>query len=161
MRQLDETSFKNRNAASYWYRTRNPIRVLMNGLLMMLAKYFPSMMVKRNVFRLMGAKIGKDVVIAPSTLDPIFPELIEIGDNSIIGWDVMILTHEFVGNKLRKGRVKIGKNTTIGARTLIMPGITIGDNVIIAADSLVNKDVANEKVEGGVPIEEISVHLKS
>ena len=111
MRKLDETSFKNRNAASYWYRTRNPIRVLMNGLLMMLAKYFPSMMVKRNVFRLIGAKIGK--------------------------------------------------NTTIGARTLIMPGITIGDNVIIAADSLVNKDVANEKVEGGVPIEEISVHLKS
>ena len=153
MREIDEVSFQGRNAAAYWYRVRNPIRVLLNGLLMLLAKYFPSMIVKRNMLRLVGVKIGKNVVIAPSTLDPIFPELIEIGENSIIGWDSMILTHEFVSNKLRKGKVRIGNNTTIGAKALILPGVKIGNNVIVGAFSLVNKDVPDGMEVVGVPAE--------
>ncbi len=160
MRRVEELVLGNKNAAVFWYKVRNPVRILFNGFLMLLSKYFPSMTVKRMLSRAMGMKIGKDVAIAPSILDPIFPELIEIGDNSTVGWDVMILTHEFFSNKLRKGKVKIGKNTTIGARTLVLPGVSIGNDVIVSANSLVNKDVADGKTVGGVPIRNIRLRQR-
>lgn len=158
MRRLEKTIFnKQKNAGLYWYKTKNPVRILANGLVLSFAKYLPSLSTKRALLRLVGVKIGKDVSVAPSTIDPIFPELIEIGDNVMIGWNAMILTHEIKGNEFRKGRVIIGKNTTIGAGCLILAGVKIGKNVTIEADSLVNKDVKDNDVVGDVPIKEIKL----
>jgi len=60
-------------------------------------------------------------------MDVFFPELIEIGDNSIIGFNSTILCHEFLVDEYRLGRVRIGKNVTIGANTTILPGVVIAD----------------------------------
>lgn len=49
------------------------------------------------------------------------------------------------------GKVKIGNNVYIGTNALIMPGITIGDNVLIAAGSIVTHSVPNNVVVGGNP----------
>lgn len=49
------------------------------------------------------------------------------------------------------GKVKIGSNVYIGTNSLIMPGITVGDNVLIAAGSVVTHSVPSNVVVGGNP----------
>lgn len=152
MRRLETKVFnKDVNAGVYWYKIRNPFRIIVNGAVLSFAKYFPSMVVKRVLLRAVGIKVGKNACIAPSTLDPIFPELIELGENSMLGWGSVILTHEIIGSEFRKGNVTIGNNTTIGAGTLILPGLKIGKNVLVGAYSLVNKDVPDGDTVAGVP----------
>jgi acetyltransferase-like isoleucine patch superfamily enzyme len=116
----------------------------------------PDIEFKNRLYRRMGMKIGRNVRIHGSNLDVFFPELIEIGDNCTIGAYTTILTHEFINGHYRKGKVKIGSSVFVGAMTLVLPGIEIGDCSKIAAYSLVNKDVLPNSFVGGVPIREIA-----
>jgi len=85
---------------------------------------------------------------------------VEIGDDTIIGFESIILTATHISKDkdtpIRKqgmfcAPVKIGKNVWTGARVIILPGLTIGDGAIIAANSVVDKDVPANTVYGGVP----------
>tara|TARA_B100000959_G_C14957013_1_gene614167 strand:- start:1504 stop:1830 length:327 start_codon:yes stop_codon:yes gene_type:complete len=103
-------------------------------------------------------KIGKDVSVALMVMfDIFFPEEIEIGSNSVIGYNTTILAHEYLVNEWRKGRVIIGKNVMIGANTTILPGIKIGDGAKISACTLVNKDIAPGAFVGGYPVRNLRV----
>lgn len=51
-----------------------------------------------------------------------------------------------------KGPTVVGDFVTIGDRSTILDGITIGNNVLIAADSLVNRDIPDNSVAAGVPV---------
>jgi acetyltransferase-like isoleucine patch superfamily enzyme len=86
-------------------------------------------------FRGMGAKIGKDTLI--TTIRFMDCDLIEIGDNCVIGGGAALSAHT-----VRKGRgvlksVKLGNNVTIGADTMVLPGAVIEDNVVVAPNSVV------------------------
>jgi acetyltransferase-like isoleucine patch superfamily enzyme len=141
------------NSLKHWARARHPARVMWNFLLIWLAKYCPSLAVKRGLYRTAGMKIGKDVSVGLGvTFDIFFPELIEVGDNSIIGYDSLVLTHEFLVDKARKGRVTIGKGVLIGSRCLILSGVRIGDGAKVSSYSLVNRDVKPGEFVGGIPI---------
>ena len=72
----------------------------------------------------------------------VFPEKISIGENSVIGYNTTILAHEYLIKEYRLGEVRIGENVLIGANTTILPGVTIGDGAVVAAGSVVHKDVA-------------------
>lgn len=85
---------------------------------------------------------------------------IEIGDGTLIGHQVVIATINHAQDPLSRADmfpkpVKIGKNVWIGAHATILPGVTIGDNAIIAAGAVVTKDVENNVVVGGVPAKKI------
>lgn len=85
---------------------------------------------------------------------------IEIGDGALIGHQVVIstLNHDiYPSNRadMMPNPVKIGKNVWIGAHATILPGVTIGDNAIIAAGAVVTKDVVKNTVVGGVPAKKI------
>jgi len=138
-----------------WREVKRPRKVLRNYIVMLICKILPDLEFKNRLYRRVGIKIGKNVSIFGTNLDIFFPELIEIGDNSIIGNNVTILTHEFLVGKWKKGRVKIGKNVTIGTMSLVLPGIEIGDGATVAAYSLVNKNVEPGITAGGVPIRKI------
>lgn len=145
-----------KNAALSWKELRNPARVVLNAVVIYFCMLIPSARIKRFFYRAIGAKIGKNVVIAPDVfIDPFFPELVEIGDNSIIGWGTKILAHEFVLNSVRLGRVKIGRNAVIGAFSVIRCGTKVGNNSVVAMMSLVNKDIDAFEMVGGVPEHEI------
>ena len=82
---------------------------------------------------------------------------IRIGDNCLIGPDVGIYT---AGHRLQpEGRVLdgygipivIGNDVWIGGHSTILPGVTIGDGAVIAAGSVVTKDVAPRTLVGGIP----------
>jgi acetyltransferase-like isoleucine patch superfamily enzyme len=103
---------------------------------------------------LLGVKIGKNAQIMPNPgFDLFFPELIEVGDGSIIGMECLILCHEFTTNEFKYGGVKIGKNVLVGARSIILPGIKIGDNSIIPLGTVVYKDVPSNTFAFGSPLQ--------
>ena len=111
---------------------------------------------KNKIYRKFGAKIGKEVYISPGAyMDELLPELIEIGDGTIIGKDASLLAHEFTIKHASFGRIKIGKQVTIGTQSIIKCGITIGDGAVVAMDSLVNRDVPKKEIVGGIPAKKI------
>lgn len=83
---------------------------------------------------------------------------VRIGDYCMIGPNTLITTvgHPISpkGRRERKAQgtpVKIGNDVWIGGNCTILPGVTIGNNVIIAAGAVVTKDVPDNSVVGGVP----------
>ena len=90
------------------------------------------------------------------------PWLIEIGNNVRIVNGVTLTTHDggmrvltnmgkIPDNSGKFWKIKIGNNVHIGINSIIMPGITIGDNVIIWAGSIVTKDIPSNSVAVWIP----------
>ena len=74
---------------------------------------------------------------------------VEIQDNVQIGSHCSIYSLSTIDDK--KGKVIIKENAKIGAHSVIMPGITIGENAIVGACSFVNKNIPDNAVAYGVP----------
>lgn len=112
--------------------------------------------VKLSVFGTSGdatLKIGDNVAIGDRTEIHAGKE-ITIGANTLISWDCCILDrdyHKLMSDTELLKPVKIGKNVWIGARSLIVKGVTIGDGAVIAAGSVVTKDVPPKALVGGNP----------
>jgi acetyltransferase-like isoleucine patch superfamily enzyme len=151
MRSLETFPSKGpHNSLWYWSDIVSPMKVIFNYICMSLARISPSLRMKNVLYTAMGVKIGEHVSIGLEVnMDVFFPELIEIGDDSIVGFNSTILCHEFLVKEYRLGRVVVGKNVTIGANTTILPGVTIADGSMVSAHSLVNSDVSG--FVGGVP----------
>lgn len=129
------------------------IRLFFNSFICHISRVIPFIKIKNSLLRIIGVKIGKNVVISAYVIiDPFFPELITIEDNVIVGVGATILSHEYSQEKLRKGKVHIKKRALIGAESLIRCGITVGEHAVIGAKSFVNKDVPDHTIAGGVPI---------
>lgn len=88
------------------------------------------------------------------------PYLVSIGDNNRLSFDCVFLTHD--GGRwtldhlypderpfLKYGSIRIDNNNFIGCRAIINPGVHIGSNCVIAAGSIVTKDVPSNQVWGG------------
>jgi acetyltransferase-like isoleucine patch superfamily enzyme len=86
-------------------------------------------------YRGMGAKIGRGAFINTNRIWDC--DLIEIGDNCVIGGNASIAAHVVQGDKGHLRKVRIGNNVTIGANTTVMAGAIIEDNVIVGPSSLV------------------------
>mgnify|MGYP006087111737 FL=1 len=85
---------------------------------------------------------------------------VTIGDNCRISHNVRIYTESAIADqdfndvdelKSKSGDVIIGNAVWIGANAFISPGVTIGDNAIVGANSMVTKDVEKNTIVGGVP----------
>jgi maltose O-acetyltransferase len=86
---------------------------------------------------------------------------VTIGDDTLIASHVSIITvtHDTNALKFRESTVKkpinIGRNVWIGSHAVIMPGVTIGDNVIVGAGSVVTKDLTSNAVYVGSPAKKL------
>jgi acetyltransferase-like isoleucine patch superfamily enzyme len=151
MRRLDvRASPGPHNSLWYWRQVVPLRRVARNYVLMRLARGSPSLPLKNWLYRRMGVRVGKHVSVGlEATIDIFFPELIELGDEAILGYRATILCHEFLQGEVRTGRVRIGKRATIGANCTILAGVEVADGAVVSAHSLVNRDVAG--LVGGVP----------
>ncbi len=79
-----------------------------------------------------------------------------IDDGALIGHGVVLATlnHDFAPEKrqqLHPAPIHIGKNVWIGANATVTPGVSIGDNAVIAAGAVVNRDIPANVIAGGVP----------
>jgi len=100
-------------------------------------------------------KIGKNVFI---NFDCTFLGLggITIEDNVMLAPKVSLLSegHPVAPenrHSLMVARIHIKKNAWIGSNVTILPGITVGENAIVAAGAVVSKDVPDDTVVGGIP----------
>jgi maltose O-acetyltransferase len=103
-----------------------------------------------------GLQLGDDVHIEGGCfIDPDFPDLISIGDRTTVAVEVMILAHDASTKRLlgysRVAPVAIGSRAFIGARAVILPGVTIGDEAVVGAGSIVTRDVPAGTVVAGNP----------
>lgn len=108
-----------------------------------------------------GAKvsIGSDVGLSGTTICA--DKKITIGDNCLIGADVMICDTDFhpinpIGRRygsegIHSAEILIGNNVFIGARTIILKGISVGDNTIIGAGSVVSSSIPSNCIAAGNP----------
>ena len=83
---------------------------------------------------------------------------IEIGEYAQFGSHCSIYSYSSIDNK--KGKVKIGYNARIGSHTTVMPGISIGENSIVGANSFVTKDVPKNSFYAGIPAKLVKVLSK-
>lgn len=111
--------------------------------------------------RHIGVDVGDHCVISITSWGS-EPYLIKIGNDVRITAGVKLFTHGGA-RVLRKkypdmdffGKIVIGNNVYIGNNALIMPGVSIGSNVIVAAGSVVTKSVADGMIVGGNPAQVI------
>ena len=98
---------------------------------------------KINQFLEAGGKCGKNFKFYGSF--PGEPYLVEIGDDVTIAMDTLLLTHD---NSVIKcnidatdyfGKIIIGDHCFIGARSILLPGVTLGERTIVGAGSVVTK----------------------
>ena len=145
-----------------------------------LAKKMRGLFAKR-----IATKFGTNVNIERNA---VFTPELEIGNNSGIGIDCEVYGPVAIGNNVMMGPeviiytsghkhdridipmmeqgssevqpVKIGNDVWIGRRAIIMPGVTIGDGVIIGAGAVVTKNIAPYMVAVGVPAKAVKSRLE-
>lgn len=103
-------------------------------------------------------QVGEQTWIGPSVILDGTGGGIEIGSFCSVATGVHIYTHDTVlwavsGGKAerRKAPVTIGDRCHLGAQSIILPGVTIGRKCVVAANSMVNRDVLEGTVVGGTP----------
>lgn len=103
-----------------------------------------------------GLRVGMNVYINEDVeFDEGYPYLIEIGNNCRIAKGVRILAHDATTFRdlgvTRLAPVRILEGTFIGERAIITPGVTLGPRAVIAAGSVVNRDIGEDRVAAGNP----------
>ena len=144
------------NSLHHWHKVRNPLRVCTNFLLIYSARFAPSLSLKRFLIRLAGAKVGQGAAFGlGSVVDIFFPENISVGKDAIIGFNTVLLGHEFLQGEYRTGKVEICARAMVGANCTILPGVKIGEGASVSAMSLVNCDIPAGETWGGIPARKI------
>ncbi len=152
---------------------------LLSSIIFILPRHKLFNLIKSNYMRIQGAKIGKRITYYPGIkinpciniklgdcVDLAWDVLIttgggvEIGDRTLIGYRTQILSanHVIPSNKGKifggghsLAKVVIKNDVWIGANCVIVAGVTIGEGAVVAAGSVVTKDVEPFTIVGGVP----------
>ncbi|CAI50190.1 O-acetyltransferase (homolog to galactoside O-acetyltransferase) [Natronomonas pharaonis DSM 2160] len=146
-----------RNSLWSWPEAKHPLRVALNYVVIVLARHSPSLRLKNWLLRRIGVTVGTGVSWGlESTPDVFWPELVTVDDDAVIGYDTTLLCHEFLQDEYRTGQVRIGRRAMVGAGTIVLPGVEIGDGAQVAANSLVTEDVPPGETWAGVPAEPVN-----
>jgi len=116
-------------------------------------------------YRLKGYDIQPSTIIEGNVkFDKLFPKGIHIGANTLVGNGVVILSHDHCkrveDNQPYLIHTYIGKNCFIALNSIILPGVKIGNEVIVGAGSVVTKDVPSNTVVAGNPARIIRAGIK-
>lgn len=139
-------------AKESWHQINGLWRPIVNAGIIEVCKVLPYLpgLDKNNLYRAIGIEIGHNTTIAPRVqFDYFHPELIEIGDNCLIGDSVKIWTHDYGIDYFGIGSVVIGDNVRVGSEASIFSS-RIGDNVEINFRAfLYNQDIPNNEIVRG------------
>lgn len=136
----------------------NRLWVMLKLLLLRRGEDRAAFLKKQDVFGAMGEKCFWH----PKTL-PSEPELLVLHDNVNVASDAYFCTHDVLhilfnndsslpdDYQFRTGKIELMDNTFIGAKSIIMYDVKIGPNAIVAAGSVVTKDVPEGSVVAGNP----------
>lgn len=134
------------------------------------AAYFPlfqdlmSWKIRPALWRLLGAKVGKNVFIGYGVyLDVGGVKRVMIGNNVLIAAQCLLLTHKrdlrkYDGRGLqnelgfKEETIELKDNSSIGMRTMVLPGVIIGENTVVGAGSVVSKNIPDNVIAVGNPL---------
>ncbi|KAA0681733.1 acyltransferase [Neorhizobium sp. P12A] len=91
-------------------------------------------------------------------LDKTYPKGVHIGEYSYLAFDVAILTHDRTRGVYRN--TTIGRNCFIGARSIILPGVEIGDECVIGSGSVVTRNIPSRCIAVGNPAKVIRENIE-
>jgi acetyltransferase-like isoleucine patch superfamily enzyme len=152
------------NSLAFWTTARHPLRVALNYVVVWLIRISPSLKLKRWLLRRLGATVGEGVSWGlEATPDVFWPDHITVEADAVIGYDATLLCHEFLQEEYRVGDGVIGERAMVGAGAIVLPGVHVGDDAQVAANSLVTEDVPPGETVAGVPATPMSseaVHSK-
>lgn len=145
---------------SFSGKIRYGIRFIWRFFLDKLAFFCPIKSWRTSIHRWRGVNIGKGVYIGHEVMfDRVFTDQIFIDDNSSIGDRTIITAHANIPSDTRLKQLyprkimqtRIGKGVWIMPNVTVAPGVTIGDEAVIATGSVVTKDVPPRVLVAGVP----------
>ena len=147
---------KRLNPGNEWYLARPWIRIYYNAIWVELSRIIPWNWLRIFLYRILGAKIGKNVFIGKGTVfDHIYGDKVEIEDNVNIGENGYLDGHSYTIGETVYGRVKIGENARLGKHVHVMCGVTIGKNAKILDNSSVLKNIPEGETWKGIPAKKV------
>lgn len=116
------------------------LKLIFNKFICLIAMFPMTSPLRVFLHHITGTKIGKNVFIASYVLiDDQYPELITIDDDITISYRCTIIAHD--DSKGIVSPVTIKRGAWIGACVTILPGVTVGEEAVIGAGTIVAKDV--------------------
>jgi len=114
---------------------------------------------RKLFYAALGAKMGKGIISIGGRL--VDPHLISIEESAMIGDDALLTPHAYArttSDLLILGKIEIKRNAIVGAKSMILPGVTVGENSMINAMSLVpmNTKIPANQIWGGNPAVKIA-----
>lgn len=143
------------------------IRRVRSSALLLPAWFAPSSAVRTAFHKARGVRIGKNVEIGYFViLDNLYPSMVVLEDDVTVAARSTILAHDEsraytgTGNEIvMETRVK--KGAFVGVHVVILPGVTIGQKAVVAAGSVVTRDVPDFSRVAGVPARLLSLGAES
>ncbi|MBC7253837.1 MAG: acyltransferase [Actinobacteria bacterium] len=126
-------------------------------LLMILSMWHPDHAARIKLLRKRGVRISEKAWVDLGVwIEMTTPQHVVIEDYAKIAFGAVIFAHDAAVNSvadlpMRVQETRIGYNSAIGARSIIMPGVTVGEHCGVLPGSVVTKDVPDHTVWGGVP----------
>ncbi len=104
----------------------------------------------RVFYQLLGIKIGNNSYSSGLMM---YPTFITIGSNCIVGQGSLLIPHIIEGDRLGHYPIVIGNNVTIGAHSVLLSVVSVGDGAIISIGAVVPKNttIQSNEIWGGVP----------
>ena len=139
------------------------LRILVMTILSKIVQF-----IRFKYYRFLGfSNIERGVILESGlNLDKVYPSGIIIKKNTLVASRVTILCHEHVKRDKNNRSLpwvtntKIGENCFIGINAMILPGVEIGNNVIIGASSVVAHDIPDGCIAVGNPARVIRENIK-
>lgn len=112
-------------------------------------------------------KIGNKTSVAKAQIVSLEPYNIEIGEDCMLSYDIEIrntdshkIYDKSTNKRINEGNsVKIGNHVWLGMRAVILKGVNIDDNSIVAGGSIVTKDVMSNTIVSGNPAKQIKENV--
>ncbi|MDL1988237.1 MAG: hypothetical protein LWX08_11405 [Deltaproteobacteria bacterium] len=99
--------------------------------------YITPVLLRPFLYRMLGAKLGKGVLIGGKIVEP---QMVTMGDYSFAGEMSLLMAHAMMRDKVVLKSIIIGNYASIGSHAVIMPGVRIGNESIVAAGAIVPMD---------------------
>jgi hypothetical protein len=115
---------------------------------------FTTVISKPLVAALFGAKLGKNIAVGGAIGDP---WLVELADGAVLGHQSTVVAHAITSGRIVLQSVRIAKGATVGVHVVIMPGVEVGENSVVAAGAVValGTKIPSGELWGGIPAKKI------
>jgi non-ribosomal peptide synthetase-like protein len=125
------------------------------------ANAFVGTPIYNTYLRLLGARIGRNAVIA-SGATPVTADLFRVGDDAVVSRSAVMPGYSAFGNRIHTGKIRIGRNAYVGEQTVLDIGVSIGDfGQLGHASSLQNgQRIPAGKRYHGSPAEETTTNFR-